>query len=112
MNEKELRIGNIVSIENKEVEVDGKLIFQLEKSNFVGCDTSDLKPIPLTEEWLLGFGFKNGEKNIFSFTKYMDLRIIGNENDYNGLWIGNILYVHSLQNLYFALTGDELTLNK
>lgn len=67
-------------------------------------------PIPLTADWLLKFGFINGEKDNFSFTKNMDLRIIGLENDYNGIWVRKIKHVHQLQNLYFAITGEELEL--
>jgi hypothetical protein len=67
-----------------------------------------IEPIPLTEEWLRRFGFANGEKENFDFTRNMQLRILGYEADYNGLWIGEIEYVHQLQNLYFALTGAEL----
>lgn len=71
------------------------------------------KPIPITEEWLLKFGFhKINEsyiKNAFLFTncnsiyKFLyKLSIIENE----------LKYVHQLQNLYFALTGEELIIEK
>jgi len=70
------------------------------------------QPIMLTKEWLIKFGFVNGEKNNFSFTKNMQLRIIGYESDYNGIWFGELQHVHQLQNLYFALTGEELTLKQ
>lgn len=118
MKAKELRIGNIALIENKEVEVDGKLIFQLEKANFVGCDTSDFKPMPLTEEWLLKFGFKSYDTpfgKLFEFQSGRYTWIIDNKGnlhlDYSEYEnIANVQYVHQLQNLYFALTGEELTL--
>jgi hypothetical protein len=68
------------------------------------------KPIPLTEEWLLKFGFKEdiGEPERFfndfiSLTKYGIHRVI----EYNGFDF-TITYAHELQNLYFALTKTEL----
>jgi hypothetical protein len=72
-----------------------------------------VKPIPLTEEWLLKFGF---EKNSYWFKDDNMLRfgLIDNKlhcsigNDENGFLYNRINYVHQLQNLYFALTGQEL----
>ena len=74
-------------------------------------------PIPLTEEWLLKLGFH--QKNGYGFIKKY---LLGNlfysvetkEHfmfQYYELRI-KINYVHQLQNLYFALTGEELTLNQ
>jgi hypothetical protein len=76
---------------------------------------SEFKPIPLTEEWLLKFGFGKTEWDNFNSYRLM----IGN-NDYTivlysdgNCEVGDIItckieYVHQLQNLYFALTGEEL----
>lgn len=74
-----------------------------------------IEPIQLTDKWLIDFGFEKTEwDNNNSFRK-----MIGN-NDYtivfysNGICeIGDIIvkemqYVHELQNLYFALTNEEL----
>ena len=80
-------------------------------------------PTPLNEEWLLRLGFKMHEGNnfyrywinsdfeltyrpiseaiIFCFTPRRTDRMTGLE----------VKYVHQLQNLYFALTGEELILN-
>ena len=75
---------------------------------------NDLQPIPLTEEWLLKFGFENlsltpkfdGSKCNFTFYWEVD-EIVLREN-YEDIFITRISYVHQLQNLYFALTGEEL----
>jgi hypothetical protein len=86
------------------------------------------KPIQLTEEWLIRFGFIPTESNFFGkinyWNKEKDCSI-----DVETVCVGTkvekifryricsdartkcIIYVHSLQNLYFALTGEELTLN-
>lgn len=72
----------------------------------------DMKPIPLTEEWLVKFGFENGELLVFEgyvlFKKFPD--IITLEIDGNRMPLHGFKYVHQLQNLYFALTGEELTI--
>ena len=82
-----------------------------------------LKPIPLTEEWLLKAGLEyiqNAEWEI----KIPDYSIRISRNGFTDeQWFLSILtgfgsqpvtiqikYVHQLQNLYFALTGEELTL--
>ncbi|AGO48415.1 hypothetical protein Phi10:1_gp074 [Cellulophaga phage phi10:1] len=72
-----------------------------------------LQPIPLTEEWLLKFGFKRNEPYCFiGIKKRIQLINIGNK--YFRLYYYNtsikidIAHVHQLQNLYFALTGEEL----
>jgi hypothetical protein len=73
--------------------------------------------IPLTEEWLVRLGFKHSYKSI---DEMGDIVIeLENENAliYRGLgdeWSygfkSHIKYVHQLQNLYHALTGQELTI--
>lgn len=75
------------------------------------------EPIPLTEEWLLKFGFKKpahiwcGDK--FHLTNYdRDHSLWCVAMNKNNAIIANIRYLHQLQNLYFALTGEELTLNE
>lgn len=115
MKASELRIGNFV----KSIDIE-YVVSQIDvHGNIKGVegDTSfnidkTTEPIPLTEEWLLKFGFqKNGcyyiseETNIeFYLTNgklYCELY---------GETIFNIENVHQLQNLYFALTGEELTI--
>lgn len=80
-----------------------------------------LRGIPVSEEWLLKFGFEKKEEVTWSFgyeKKYNVYRL--DELTYNGVqaawWFNGLLkkqpeYVHQLQNLYFALTGTELELS-
>lgn len=70
-----------------------------------------VEPIPLTEEWLLKFGFvRNKIKHeIGDF----ECHSIG-DGKWNFVWdklvfSASLKYVHTLQNLYFALTGEELS---
>lgn len=114
MEAKELRIGNLVlsPYDNANIEVNGTDIFMLENKHHREVK---FQPIPLTEEWLLKFGFKRFPWGLVKGN------ILFKDNLKNPceeliLEIGNgfrvtIKYVHQLQNLYFALTGKELTLN-
>lgn len=72
----------------------------------------EVHPIPLTEEWLLKFGFNYQKADVSSFYPfYVKSGFRINEEGYH--WYVqthcvHIQYVHQLQNLYFALTGEEL----
>lgn len=73
---------------------------------------NQVKPIPLTEEWLLKFGFErsglyNVKDEVYVYDEY-GLTDTGFEYRFNYTQI-KLKYVHQLQNLYFALTGKELT---
>lgn len=79
-----------------------------------------IQPIPLTEEWLLRFGFeKLTEKGSgFKSTSYTYTGKVALIVHFDGVrlsvnfWQGNEKkYVHQLQNLYFALVGSELIIN-
>jgi hypothetical protein len=125
MKANELRIGNILMFTDfptrEERVICGYDIAFAEKEP----DWLDAfwTPIPLTDEWLLRFGF---EKRDFPFNQrwvFNDFKI-----EHQGinfayvLWsqsaphltqfIGHCQYVHQLQNLYFALTGQELELKE
>jgi hypothetical protein len=76
---------------------------------------TNYRPIPLTEKWLLKFGFK---KESDSFYRKKESNLIEVLFHDNGIMVTNqsvslnhIQYIHQLQNLYFALTGFELTIN-
>jgi hypothetical protein len=120
MKVSELRIGNYVYFHGdvEEINIDHFNIFNILKDGI-------LLPIPLTEEWLLRFGFEkiNSElTNIaplnlrctfnlpntpFSFCQGKLILTTG-----TGDFCVNTEYVHQLQNLYFALTSEELTITK
>jgi hypothetical protein len=77
--------------------------------------------IPLTEEWLLKFGFEKS-KTSSQFDKEKLTIQIANELEYHkkgrtyfNSWAileESPKYVHQLQNLYFALIGEELKITK
>lgn len=129
MRAEELRLGN---------EVEGGIVRMILYINgFLGCFISspydsgmgefvkceDLKPVALTEEWLLAFGFEKirADYECFYYSlelnedAHCDLSIMsGDKNGFLEIvlfpyekWM-RYKYVHQLQNLYFALTGNEL----
>ena len=121
----ELRIGNklnflgdVVTFKNiTEIREDG--IFwiktfepKIESKNF------HFKPIEITEDWLLIFGFKKRKnRHLFNWENKIVISEYKDEFEnffypktgYDIRFSNEIKYVHQLQNLYFALTGAELT---
>jgi len=122
MKATELRIGNYVYHHcSTIVEVIDSHKIEIESINH-----GFFEPIPLTEEWLLKFGFilekdlvllREDEKEYQVYIK--NISIIDIKGSYY-FWIGieednwysfewtKIEYVHQLQNLNFAITGEEL----
>ena len=124
LSEKDLRIGNLV----KWYDVSKVLELHSEKNKFdnvyIECEESfewteynKLEPIPLTEEWLLKFGFliieingkfeatlPNFRYNIY-WNKYTDGFLFCDGETV----LINFNYVHELQNLVFVLGQRELT---
>jgi len=135
MTTNELRIGNwIADRGNKEWQIDfwesknkvsaKEPIFEIKglmsfTAHPLTEDIDYLKPIPLTEKWLLDFGFKDGvtfdnDKYKIDIDYYDGWIFNYKEKDKFGhsdvfLYPASIYYVHQLQNLVFALSGEELT---
>jgi hypothetical protein len=114
MESKELRLGNLFIEENsnKIIEVIG-----LEKNRVVFSgmfvDKWQAKPIPLIEEWLEKLGFTKELDGLYRKNKSELIEILFYANGWQvttqSVCLNHIKYVHQLQNLYFALTGAELT---
>lgn len=72
-----------------------------------------LSPIPLTEQWLLDFGFEKiaGQYKLMIGSIALVIRIYGTcYTELGSLYLDDaIQYVNQLQNLYYCLTGKELT---
>ncbi len=121
MKASELRIGNLVDLGNRIAKVTeinhlACVVVDLEETQDTIEDYERVKGIILTEEWLLNFGFEKNNNNQFILMKG-SVDILFNK-DLNGWTCDGINFsinmtehVHQLQNLYFALTGEELILN-
>jgi hypothetical protein len=113
----ELRIGNFVKLQGVDKPFKVFLIDTTESSTFTKAE-----PIPLTEEWLLKFGFDDIKEidntdfkeyrmfNKYSFCIQFPCGI--EAHCYAGNYPIAIKYVHSLQNLYFVLTNQELEIKR
>jgi hypothetical protein len=123
----QLRIGNliqkdyegvmeVVNINSERLEyIDAK------KPNYRAIGRFELafvEPIPLTEEWLLKFGFEKKENKQYWFKDDSMLRFalldgclhcsIG--DDENGILYNKLYSVHQFQNLFYAVNNTELTI--
>jgi hypothetical protein len=137
MKSNELRIGNYIQTEYEgilqvvNINSEGFDYVDCRKPNYKALGRYEIevvcKPIPITEEWLLKFGFVKEENNIdvcyqieikdgyfleyfksMTYTSLM-LREVNNVVGDSLFYLPNIpTFVHSLQNLCFALTGKEL----
>lgn len=89
----------------------------------------DIEPIPLTEEWLEKFGFDKGTSEdgedvmiyLNSHWKFiLEYYNFCQPSEDNGYYLIEYLgqleiqikHIHQLQNLYFALTSEELTIKE
>ncbi len=136
IKQKELRIGNY--IETKGVDIYSWTVYSIGQMEGVhtlinGFRKDIIKPIPLTEEWLLRFGFEYRSnvndgvivkeyylrdsmvKCVESLSKHQFSTVSGKSFAFykGGSFItGHLDYVHQLQNIHFAIFAEELELKK
>ena len=126
MEAKELRIGNLIyeknnMYENASFEVIEVGLIHLKEIKDDLRDYIVQKPIPLTEEWLLKFGFEDNDIKGYYTNESLNINYDWNNTEGRYYYIDfnkisqllikssqHIKSVHQLQNLYFALTGKEL----
>lgn len=126
MEANELRIGNYIYNNEgsvSKVQLLGKTLIMVDNSK--KANEKECKPIPLTEEWLLKFGFSKsssltplytyGNTMLIWWNEYEAEELInfwefrfGITQSYKAERQVRLDYVHQLQNLTFALTGKEL----
>lgn len=126
MEAKELRIGNLVhrlDLGTKQKRIESILEIS-ERLTVTGpikviCNYDEIFPIPITEEWLLKLGFElkyeDEDDNSIYFLNNFEITKDIFENifwiDANIITPDRIEYIHKVQNIYFALTGKELTVS-
>jgi len=136
MKANKLRIGNLILHHNHKIkESFDECIVWMISEDHLRVRVNDLhnevvsadycSGIPLTEEWLLKFGFEKTKIAGINFRlgNFVLNKIspIGRYVFFEAEWVpeifdfdlrshvrSNIIYVHQLQNLYFALTNTEL----
>lgn len=139
---KELRIGNLLIYEGKIVVVESidplkeweekKCSITVKKwltdkhYTYNSHWLNDFSTIPLTPQWLERCGFVRGQAPApFSYCRVIQfedthyptkLNILHGRAEISRSEIGAVYmpceYVHQLQNLFYALTGEELTINE
>jgi hypothetical protein len=136
MKTTELRIGNLVQTNQgvfkvSGIQSEGLWICPFFSKESFSPNRKDIQPIPLTKKWLLNLGFEKGKYSVLNEPHYVlysnydypfivSVRYMDVYTEMQPLFgdkgIGlkaitdnrGIKYVHQLQNLYFALTGEEL----
>ena len=128
MNANELRIGDLVNVSGFISEIDTIssvacwvtfLDYQEDIPQTQEVNTEKLEPIPITIECLRRFGFDVRRGDVCDFW-HIGINPLTNDWLFYIKWLygreypfykngyHKIIYVHQLQNLYYALTGKEL----
>lgn len=129
MDAKELRIGNYISrldLGNNLSRIE-KIIALEEMATTTGpikvrCEYDELSPIPLTKEWFEKNAPCKDEYECYYFQHPTNENIIFYLTDagfiqevihtYDLIIFEHVKTVHQFQNLFFALTNTELTINE
>ena len=129
MEAKNLRVGNLILESGlpKKITTIGDTTFSVKGKDWKAVLHEDVEAIPLTEEWLLNLGFNTDYKKgyigidvgntdfVLTYPKTIgDFQECFVFQFNSGGWarIREVKYVHELQNLFFAITGQELELKK
>lgn len=125
MEARELRIGNLLTDTNSDLigvltgmsqeSIDAPYDLEMEFEGMYGqVQIEDTEPIPLTEEWLERLKY-DMETFRLSIDKNglckVEMCYVATDKEDEWRIIQYIRNVHEWQNLYFALTGEELTIN-
>lgn len=116
----ELRIGNLINYNEQYCKVvslydDGIIWFDDKNNDSYSSEVYEPNPIPLTPEILEKAGFEKYEKIKDECWHKGNFEIFktsspGYSMDIEKDIYPELIYLHQLQNLYFALTGEELTI--
>jgi hypothetical protein len=117
MKANELRIGNWYNEFGISKKATAGFIQKFAHIESINKTAIDVSPIPLTPEILEKAGFVKGlssaihRRQDYQMERFGIICICNSENQFfvNGRLVV-LKYVHQLQNLYFALTGEELNI--
>lgn len=116
----EIRQGVYLKWENNGSIFDVTVGIMLQGSFWTHLSNGDIVPIPLTPQLLEKIGFKDLHTEFCpTYQKdqiqieivdgtYMARLQHGDKEDSTSLWLCDLISLHQLQNLYFALTNTEL----
>ncbi len=142
MKNSELRIGNIITLSSPDAEIaiPSMIPFVVFEITFGRChyiqeigkpfaiqysypiEWNHVHPIPITPEWLERLGFEREEQKISNCDVYKKGFYKIHVNPFGtiyfshytmgGFYLSELKSIHQLQNLYHALTGQELTVKE
>lgn len=123
INPKELRIGNLVLHYGEVKHVSGTNYLGLIRlEQILEVSENAIEPIPLTVQWMTKLGFDWNAKDKRYYIQIGNTLYLEYDTDFDVFiapesWAGScpwstVKHVHQLQNLYFALTGEELTIKE
>jgi hypothetical protein len=116
---KDLRIGNKIYLE---LGLPGLNVHEVMPQDIADIANGRITPasiegIRLSEEWLNKCGFDKGQLKHKDPQFWLEVDVksgiieIGDVQQWEHSWIEiSVQYLHQLQNLYYALTGEELTI--
>jgi hypothetical protein len=111
----ELRIGNIITDKWASEEKGFPVYFvhpigKVKYGNSIkySANIEDIRPVPLTEEWLMKFGAKQDKLERTWYLGDFEIMLPNFFVYKMDCHIRKIKYVHDFQNLYHALCGREL----
>ena len=129
MESTSLRIGNIIKVFPKTDEVVLLRVKEIHKETVVGefykspgfylrATFKDLNPVEFSDDWLIKAGFKHGGElwllegintNCTIDEKISSFSITRNNKSIKLKGV-EIIFLHQLQNLYSAISGDDLNI--
>jgi hypothetical protein len=109
----ELRVGNRIKYNNREAKIIS--IHEagiLSLSSGVNADLKNIRPIKLSDELLLRYGFIRNNEGTYKHN-HRELTEVFHTLDefffrFDGKFIASCKYLHELQNIFFALYKQEI----
>lgn len=122
---RELRIGNFVMFKHTPIGSGIYPVMAIKDDLIVGSNggaayLNEIEPIPLTEEWLVRFGFESSKDDVYDYPTWCLYENVFVQKIDDAFWYGkdwedfniDIHSVHDFQNLYFALRREELSIKE
>ena len=109
MNSVQFRPGNFF-LSNSVQQINNSHLELLNKSQ--GNTQDEIKPIAITEDWLVIFGFKKMNSSWRSNNASFSLEVFGRGKFFLHTPVNTteVIWVHELQNHYYQVCGEQLNL--
>jgi|ERR1051326_291569 hypothetical protein len=116
LNPHDLKIGNLFINAANEIDTVTELSEQYVTGKEFAVPYPSANGVPLNEEWLARLGFEeHADKGLYRKANFFLHHYRFSKTycfKYNDYKSSEIQYVHQLQNLFYALTGEELEIKE